>query len=316
MEKHSSDEIFNKTFGFVFLKMLIPIASLVVSLIAMAIITAVGGHSFGIIKAIIWLVITVVAYFAINLFVGYKYKAGHVAVVTDSVSFDIPEDMYNMAKESVAYRFPSCNEFAAYERQMNGVVAQLQKHLNTFPERHMRKPVVSQLLQVLQVFIGMALSFVSDLCLGYTFWRDGKPLYTSAADGAAIYYMSWRRIVQNAILLAIQIIVGMVVLFAFVFCILAPILTANFGSVLAGGLGAVAFSFFVCKAVKCYINSKLMITTMIPFFEEAQYAELNEDDYAAACQASPKFRELYRKAVDEAARAAVQENESAAYPRA
>lgn len=301
MEKHTPDEIFGKTFGFVFLKMLIPIASLVVSLIAMATISAIGGHKLGIIGAIIWAVITVVAYFAINLFLGYKGKAGHVAVVMDAVSFDIPDEMFKTAKESVSYRFPSCNEYSSYERQMKGVIAQLQKHLNTFPERHMRKPVVAQLLQLLQVFIGMALGFASDLCLGYTFWRDGKPLNTSAADGAAIYYLCWRRIVENAIVLAVEIIVGMVVLFAFLFCIFAPILTANFGSVLAGGLGAVALGFFVCKAVKCFIDSKLMVTTMIPYFEEAQYVELNEDDYAAACEASPKFRVLYQKAMSEAA---------------
>ena len=281
MDKLSPDRIFNKTFNYVLLKVLIPVGTFIISLIAMSIIVSVSGDTLGIIGAIIWLVITVVATIAIKYFLGYIVKAGHVAVVTDAVTVGIvPDEMFKIAKEIVQERFPSCNEYFAFNNEINGAVGQLQKTLNTFGERYMDKPVISHILKFFKILVGLALSFVGDCCLGYTFWRDGKPLYTSITDGMAIYHLCWKRIVEHALFLAVEIIVSMVLIFVLIFCLFAVVYTGVFGgSVLAGALVAAAMGYFAASAVKAVVDSNLMIKTMVPYLEEAQYAEITEEDY-------------------------------------
>ena len=311
MDKLSPDKIFTKTFKYVFFKMLMPIASLVVSLISLKIISAIYKGEVGIIGTLIWLVITIGFGFGINFFWGYKFRASHVAVVTDAVSVGVlPEDMNAMAKEAVEYRFPTCNDYLAYKVAVKSAIMQLQKDLNTFAfaERKKSVPVLGQLISFAQIIVGFALSFTYDLILGYTFWRDGKPLYNSAADGLAIYYNCWKRIAQNVLFLALEIVVGMTVGFVFVGAIGAAVLAPTYGP-LAGGLAGAAVGFFLCKTAKIFIDSNLMIRTMFPFFEEAQYADITEEEYGSIYRSSPKYAKIYQKSQSELQRSSQESNQ-------
>lgn len=300
MDKLSPEQIFNKTFKYVFFRVLIPIASLAFSLIIMKVISAIMGGVVGWVGTLIWLIFTVGFAFGVEFFVGYKFHASHVAVVTDAVSVGvIADDMDAMAKELVEYRFPSCNDYLAYSRIVKGSIGQLQKHLNVFLEKKMSVPVLGQLIKLAQIFVGAALSFAYDLILGYTFWRDGKTLFTSASDGVAIYYNCWKRIAQNVLILAAELIGGMALLFIFTAAVFMPILAPTYGP-LAGGLGGCAVGYFVCTVVKTVVDSRLMIKLMFPFFEEAQYADITEEEYNMTCDASPKYKKLYNKALYEA----------------
>ena len=301
MEKLSHEQIYSKTMIFTILKAAMPVAQLIASLVAMKIIVSIGGGTLNIVGMLIWLVITIVIAFLIDFFVGYKFRAGHVAVVTDAVSVGMfADDMRGMANEMVQFRFPTCNDYLAYRLNVMSALNQLQKKVNTFAERKMSTPVLGQLISLAQVFIGMALSFTYDLILAYTFWRDGKPLYTSAADAAAIYYYSWKRIVDNVLYLAIMIIAVMVITFIGVFAFTAPLFTNSFGgSVLAGGCSSIACGVFVCRTVKVFFESTYMIRSMIPFFDEAKYAEITDEEYGIVCRESNNFRKLYAKAASE-----------------
>jgi len=300
-DKMSPEQVYNKTMGFICLKALMPIASLIVCIIAMKILSGVFGGHIGLIGALIWIVIAVGFGFGIDFFVGYKFKAGHVAVVTDAVSAGMmPDDQKAMANETVTYRFPSCNEYLAYKTAVKGAIGQLQKNLNTFAERKMGHPVLGKLISFAQIFIGMALSFSYDLVLFYTFFRDGKPLYTSAAEGVAIYYYCWKRIIENVMILAIEVMAIMAVVFFVFFAFGAAVLTPSFGNdALAGGLCAAGVAYFACITVKTFLDSRFMIRALFPFFDEARYAEITEEEYIMACRASAKFDKLYRKALSE-----------------
>lgn len=301
MDKLSSEKIFSKTSKYVFIRMLLPLASLVVSLIVIKIISAISGGEVGIVGILIWLVITIGFAFGIQFFWGYKFRASHAAVVTDAVSVGmIPDDMDAMAKESVEYRFPTCNDYFLYSRMVKRAIGQLQKDLNTYAENKRNTPVLGQLISFSQIFIGMALSYTYDLILGYTFWRDGKPLYTSAADGVAIYYNCWKRITRGVMFLALEIIVGMTVAFVFFGAIGAAVLAPAYGP-FAGGLAGAAVGYFICSSAKVFIDSNLMIKTMTPFFEEAQYAEITEDEYGQLYRFSSRFAKLYQKGQSEMA---------------
>ena len=99
--------------------------------------------------------------------------------------------------------------------------------------------------------------------------------------------------------LALEIIVGMAVTFVFVGAIGAAMLAPTYGP-LAGGLAGAALGYFICSIAKVFIDSNLMIKTMTPFFEEAQYAEITEEEYGTIYKSSPKYAKLYQKSQAEA----------------
>jgi len=301
MEKLTSEEISAKTMIFTIIKAAMPIAELIVSLIAMGIITKAAKDSFNIIGVLIWLVITVGASFLIDFLVGYKFRAAHAAAVMDAVSVGmLSDDMQSMANELVSFRFPSCNEYLGYRLKVVGAISQLQKKLNTFAENKMNKPGIGQLISIAQVFIGLVLGFTYDLILAYTFWRDGKPLYTSAADALAIYYYRWKSIVDNVLRLAVFLLIVMAVIFIIVFSLGAPVFTESFGrSILAGGFAAAACGVYICRAVLIFFESSLMIKSMPAFLEEAKYMELNDEEYGVVCRESAKFKKIYAIAASE-----------------
>ena len=300
MEKLTSEEISSKTIIYTILKAAMPVAEMIVSIIAMAVISKVFKDGFNIIGAAIWLVITVVAAFAIDFLVGYKFRAAHAAAVMDAVTVGmISEDMQSTANELVQFRFPSCNEYLGYRLKVVGALGQLQKKVNTFAEHRMNHPVFGKLISFAQTFIGMALSFTYDLILAYTFWRDGKPLHTSASDALAIYYYRWTSIVDGIIKVALMLMGIVAAAFFGVFAFTAPVFTQSFGSILAGGLMAAGCGVFAARAVKVFFESSYMIKCMPAYLEEAKYLELNDEEYGVVCRASSKFRKIYAIAARE-----------------
>ncbi len=305
MDKLSPSQIFSKTLKFVILRMAVPLVTAIISLITLKIITGIvtkgdADSKMGIISTLIWLIITAAVFFAINFFVGYRFRAGQMAVITDAVSVNmIPEDMGALAKESVDYRFPSGIEYLTYKMSVMRSIQQLQMQLNTFAENRLKVPVLGQLIRFCQFVIGHSLSFTYDLILCYTFWRDGKTLYTSAADGIAVYWDSWKRIFQNVLLLAIYIIVGMTLGFSMIFVLVAASCAPASGS-FAGALAGIVVGYLVCMAAKVVLDTNLTVRTLDAFFEEAQYADYNAEEYENMCKYSKVYDKLYRKACNEA----------------
>ena len=304
MDKLSTTQIFNKTFKYVVLRMAIPIVSAVLSVVAIKVITGIvagdAGNKMGPISTLIWFVITFGIYFGLNFFLGFKFRSGQMAVITDAVSVNmIPDDIGKLAKESTEYRFPSGNEYFAYRVAVMRSIRQLQMELNTFAENKLRVPVLGGLIRFCQFVIGHALSFTYDLVLCYTFWRDGKTLFASAADGIAVYWDCWKRISANVMFLAIELIVGYGVGTAFVGVIFATILSPTSGP-LAGGLCGLSVGYFVATAVKVVIDTNLTLKTLNAFFEEGQYADYNSEEYENMCRYSKAYSKLYQKALNEA----------------
>ena len=305
MDKLSPNQIFSKTIKYVVLRMAVPLVTAIISFIALKITTAIvtgddGSGKMGIISTLIWLLITAAVYVGINLMVGYKFRAGHMAVITDAVSVNmIPADMSALAKESTDYRFPSGNEYFSYRNAVMRSIQQLQMQLNTFAENRLRVPVLGQLIRFAQFVIGHALSFTFDLVLCYTFWRDGKTLYTSAADGVAVYWDSWKRIANNVLFMAIYIIVGMALGFSLIFVLIAASVAPASGS-LAGALAGIVIGYLVCTAAKVIVDTNLTIKILDAYFEEAQYADYNAEEYENMCRYSKAYDKLYHKALNEA----------------
>lgn len=318
MERLTPSQIFSKTMIFNILKSAVYIVCFVVSLITLTIISSIRTSAegkMGIISVLIWLVISVGVTFLADFFIGYKIKAGHAAIVIDMISVGMePSNMWQDSQELVTERFSNCNDYLKYKLAVYGTICQIQKKLNVYGIKFRDIPVLSHLIKFSQIFVGFALSFVYYCCLGYTFWRDGKGLYSSASDGVAIYEHSWKTMMPNALMLACEILLGGVLIVFLVFAFTVTIFTSKLnGDVVAGLMGSLALASALCMIAKGFFDSYLMINTMFEFYAEGQYAEFSDNEYTVLSSEYPKYKNLFAKAQSEPSPASQQPQQDAQY---
>lgn len=313
MEKLSSSEIFSGTSIFSWIKMGLSAAIAAVSIIVFAIVNAVcsrGDGSFNIIGLVIWLALTCVIAIGVKTAVACKFRAAHVAVVVDAVNMGvIPEGQVSAGVETVTSRFGSVSGYAAVEKGVRGSVMKIQKTLNVYGGRMLGVPVVSQLIKLSQNFVGWALGFMSDCCMGYTFNDEEQGVYRSATDAVTAYHQTWRNLYQNALKLALIMMSCLVIAFLLVFFILVPVFSSAAGSAVYGLVVAAVITFILVKGFKnAVVDSYFMINTMERYFDEARYAMLDDEYYAPLYKLSKKYQSLYSRGKQDEARAAAAEN--------
>lgn len=302
MEKLTPGQIFSKTGIFVLIKSALALVSFILSLVVLSIISVISGEGgFNIIGAAIWLAVSLVIAFAINYFIGYVFRAGHAAIVAEAIEKGfVPNAQVKIAKAAVSKRFITCNAYASHRTAVRGSVQQLQKSLNVFGIRFRGIPVLSQFISFIQLFVGLALSFVADCCLGYTIKRENEGLYKSTVNSVVAYYRNWPSLIDNGLTIAVGIIAVVVLVFFIVTSIFAAVFTAIYGNVLAGLMAAFAFSTFVVYVIKnAIIDSYLMISIMESFLQEAEYMDFTQDMYEELYRTSSKFAALYNKSRQE-----------------
>lgn len=308
MNKNIPSSIFSKTIKYIVLRMLVPLLCAAISLVGLAVTAKIvrSGEgmetalSIGWIPTLIWFVFTVIECFLVNFAFGYKFHVQHMAIISKAAQTgEIPDNMSQVAKDGQTSRFPSGKQYLTYRNLVKKSIQQLQMELNTFAEDKVSVPVLGQLIKFCQFIIGHALTFPFDMVLCYTFSQNDKTLLASATDGVAIYWDSWKRMINNVIFIAIYIIVGMAVGFMFVFMLVAASFSASAG-IYAAGIAGVLVGLMVCFAAKVIIDTRLTIKTIDAYNEEAKYAEFNAEQYVDMGQYSKAFAKLYQKGQDEA----------------
>lgn len=304
--------IYSKTMNFVWLKLGLGLLTLVISCILLGIafglaaLFHLGGGALVFLLAF-WLALTGVASGLINHYFGYLVKAGHVAVVTESLTTGAVSDTsFSAAAEMVKKRFAASNLYFVVDRLVSGAVRQLQHGVDKADDLLGNIPGLSALLSFAKLFIGIALGYVDECCLGYTFYQKDQNAFKSAADGVVIYFQNWKALMKSAAKTSL-IVVGL----------FAAVMLASFA--LLGGLfavlgwnGWIAFllSFLVAYAVKsAFIDSYIMIKMLVAYMDVAPSTEITFDLYQKLCGLSHKFKELFQKGAAEVpAPAAVPDN--------
>ncbi|HKM35669.1 MAG TPA: hypothetical protein VJY54_13155 [Lachnospiraceae bacterium] len=294
--------IFFKTIKFTWLKLALGLATLLVSVLLFAILTGIAmlfrseeGLGFGV---IIWFILSIAAYYIINLYFGYLVKAGHVAIIATAVTTNqIPDQQFEVAKEIVKKRFATSNAYFVIDRLVTGSVSQLQRGLQKIDNLLGNIPGISFIINIMQLFVSIALNYVDECCLGYTFIKTDINPYKAAADGVVIYFQNWKKLLKSAALTSLIVIVATIAAWVIPFFVFGAIFTLLGWSKWIAAILAFMFALAIKSA---FIDSYIMISMMVSYMEVAPTTEITFDLYGKLSKLSRKFRDLLNKgATDE-----------------
>lgn len=293
--------IFSKTMGFVWLKLGLGFGTFLISLLLLAICGGIGMlfHSSGalIVSLCIWIILTAIVNGLVNHYFGYLIRAGHVAVVSEALTTgQIPDCKFSTATAMVKSRFVATNVYFAINSLVNSAVRQLQNGVTAVDNLTGNIPVISQLMSFLKLFIGIALGYVDECCLGYTFYKKDENAFKASADGVVLYFQNWKVLMKSALLTSL-IVAGLSVLTMLILFGIFIGLCAAFGaSGTAPLIISLVLAIFLGTAIKSsFIDSYIMIKMMKPFMETAVTTAVKYDLYEKMCKFSRKFRELFEK---------------------
>lgn len=290
-------EVYFKTMKFVWAKLLLGFATVAISLVLLAMFLGVGSlfHAEAVIYAFFgWILVTALVYNLINRYFGYMVKAGHVAIIATAVTAgQIPDNQIETAKNMVKERFLTSNVYFVVDNLVSGAVKQLQNGLQKVDNLLGNIPGVSFVVQFAKVFVGIALGYVDECCLGYTFVKKEDGAFKSAADGVVIYFQNWKKLLKDAAVTAIIVIV----LTALSWIVPFVVFGALFKALSIPSWIAVFVALMVALIIKsAFVDSYMMVKMMVSYMEVAPSTQITFDLYGKLCKLSSKFKQLFGKA--------------------
>ncbi len=290
-------EIYTKTMKFVWMRLGLGLAVTLVSILLLAIclgISALIGGSSIIFMICIWLILTGGITKLVSYYMGYMLKAAHIAVITTAVTTgQIPDNMFEYGTNMVKQRFATSNVYFVIDNLISGAVKQLQNAVGVVDNILGNIPGVSALVRFAKIFIGIALGYVDECCLGYTFLRKDEGAFKAGCDGVVIYFQNAKKLLKNAAITAL-IVMGVTFVLAVVpLIILLPICYAIGVHPIIG----IFISIMIAIAIRSsFVDSYILVKTMKAYMEVAPSTEITFDIYGKLCKLSNKFKQLFGKA--------------------
>ncbi len=294
----NAKDIFMKTLPFCWAKLGLGLLTIVIDValfgVLMGISLLFASEGVAGIMLLIWLGSIGIINFAINHYVGYLVKAGHVAVIARTFKDGtVPADCVAVGKAMVKERFVTANAYFALDKLVTGAVKQLQRTLGRITGGLMGSlPGADTVKSATDFFLNISLGYIDECCLGYTFYHNEQNAYKSACDGVVIYAQNWKSLLKNAAVTALTVIVSMLVVTLIAFLI--------FGGAfrLLGWSGFVAFilALMLAWTVKyAFVDSWMMVKMMHGYMQVAPGTVITFDLYNKLSGFSGKFRDLFRQ---------------------
>lgn len=293
-------DVYLKTMKFVWLKLAFGAAVFAASLVLLGIFLLIGrlfGGSAMAVFICLWLVFTGGIYRFGMHYVSYMLKAGHVAVIAETVtSGQLPANQFAYGKQAVTERFATSNVYFVIDNLVSGAVKQLQKVVGKIGGALNMIPGMDSMTNILQTFIGIALGYVDECCLGYCFIKKEEGAFKASCDGVVIYFQNAKKLLKDAAVTTLIVVTATFLAWIVPFLVLSGIF-----KIFGGSVAIAAFlSIFVAVAIKlAFIDSYMMVKMMVSYMEVAPSTEITYDLYDKLCGFSAKFKSLFQKAKKE-----------------
>lgn len=299
----NANQIYAKTMKFVWLKLGIGAAITGISLVLLAIVVGIsmltGSGDLLLVLGLIWYILTYGIFRLVMYYFGHLIKAAHIAVVAETVvTGQVPENIIATGKDMVQQRFVSTNVYIALDKLVGGAVKQLQNVVGKVGDMLSAIPGISSIASFAKMFIGIALGYIDECCLGYTFIKKDEKAFKAGCDGVVIYFQNAKHLMKTA-LGTTAIVMGLSFVAWLVPFILFGVIFALIGIPFAW-LFAAFIAIFVMAAIKsAFIDSYMMVRTMVAYMQVAPSTEITFDIYGKLCKLSNKFKQLFDKSKDE-----------------
>jgi hypothetical protein len=294
-------EIFSKTMPFVWAKLLLGVAVVLISAVLFGIFMGIAllFHSAEatVFIVVIWLVAVGVVRFFLMHYVGYMVKAGHIAVIAEAVTTgEAPANQVAYGKQRVLERFATSNVYFAVDKLVSGAVKQIQKGVGKLGHALNFIPGMGTITGLAQFFVELSLGYIDECCLGYTFYKKEQGAFKSAADGVVIYAQNWKTLLGSAAKTMAMVILGLLGITLALFAVLGLLFRLfawpGWVAFVIALLGAMAIKF-------AFIDSFILVRTMVSYMGVAPTTEITFDLYGKLSGISSKFKKLWSKGQEE-----------------
>jgi hypothetical protein len=290
--------VFFKTMPFAWAKLLLGLLTVVLSVLIFAFLMSIAylfkNEFVFFFMFIIWISATGAVNFILNHYIGYLVKAGHVAVITEAVTARrIPDHQLSYGMRMVKERFLASNVYFIIDKLVAGAVRQLQRVVQKIGGAASFIPGMNYITNITNLFLSIALGYVDECCLGYTFLHKGQSAFKSAADGIVVYWKNWKTLLKDAaittvivILLVVAVTIGVFLVSSMVF---VHMLHWN-------GIIAFLIALFVAWVIrKAFVDSYMMVKMMVSYMQVAPSTSFTSELYIKLCGLSTKFKELFNR---------------------
>lgn len=291
-------QIMTKTMQFVWLKLGYGLAMTLIAALGMGLFALIGGL-FGsgggvAIMICIWLIIFSGIFKLVDNYFGYLIKAGHVAVVAEAVTTgQVPEKQFEFGKNKVKERFATSNVYFVVDKLVSGAVRQLKNAVGKVGGLLENIPGMEKVVDILQTFIGIALGYIDECCLGYCFIKTEQNAFQASCDGVVIYFQNAKKLLKDAALTTILVMIGTFLSWFVPFLLLALLCKAFDWSLMI----AVILALFIGVTIKsAFIDTYVMVKMMTSYMEVAPSTTISFDLYGKLSKLSSKFKELFGRA--------------------
>ncbi|MBQ4264646.1 MAG: zinc-ribbon domain-containing protein [Clostridia bacterium] len=296
----TTKQLFQGTMPFMLAKLLLGGATVLISIILLAILMGIGylfGEGGLLVTFIIWVGAIGVVRFAIMHYLGYMVKAGHIAVIAEACKRGkLPKNMVDYGKKRVKERFATANVYFAVDKLVTGSVKQIQRGIDKAGNKLDFIPGMEAIAGLVKFFVNISLGYIDECCLGWTFYNPKQGAFQSAADGVVIYAQNWKVLLKDAAktMAKTLLILLLIVLAAFV-----PV-GLIFKLLNWSPLFAFLLACLIAWTVKfAFIDSYIMIQMMGSYMGVAPRTQLAFDLYGKLCKLSSSFKELFGKGQQE-----------------
>ena len=291
-----SGELFRKTMPFCIAKLALGGATVLISIVLLLVLLGIGwlfgenGMGFAI---LIWIGATGAVRFAIMHYMGYLVKAGHVAVLAETVTTGkVPENQVNYGKEKVKKRFATSNIYFAVDKLVSGSVKQIQRGIEKLGNKLDFIPGMEAVTNVAKFFVELSLGYIDECCLGYTFYKEEQGAFKSACDGVVIYAQNIKELLKNAAKTMLKVFGFMAVVVLIVFVPVGLLFK------LLNWSGTIAFllAIFIAWVVKfAFLDSYILCQSMSSYMALAPNTQITFDLYGKLTKISSSFKKLFEE---------------------
>ena len=292
----TAKQLFSKTMPFVWAKLALGGIAVLIGAVLLVIMLLLGwlfGNWGMVIMLILWFFLMKGAWRLLMQYAGYLVKAGHIAVIAEACfTGQVPADQVAYGKAKVTERFATSSVYFAVDKLVSAAIKEIQKGIGKVGNALDFIPGMEAATGAAQFFVSIALGYVDECCLGWTFYKKEQGAFKSAADGVVIYAQNWKPLLKGAGVTMLKVILLTLVVALIIFVPVGILFKIFSWSPLAAFLLACLIAFVVKFAV---MDSYIMIQMMAVYMGVAPQTTITFDLYGSLCKISGKFKELFQK---------------------